>query len=113
MSEAPWPAGPVDATLDWSPIEVPGKEHVYDGIGTLWFLSPETEGYHAGQRCPIHISATCGPAGTVVNRSNVWQVTDNGDGTVTVRPSVHFVGHFHSPNPVMFRLVDTLPEVGS
>lgn len=97
----------MDATLNWTPIEADG----FEGIGTLWFLSPETDGWHAGQRCPIHVSRTCGDGGTTVGRSNVWKISENGDGTVTVRPSVHFVGHFHSPNPVVFRLVTQLADL--
>jgi hypothetical protein len=105
-TEAPWPAGPRDAVIDWSPINADG----FDGIGTLWFVSPETEGWHAEQRCAINVSRTCADGGTEIGRTNIWKFTDNGDGTATVRPSVHLIGHFHSPSPVIFRLVDALPE---
>lgn len=107
MTEAPWPPGDREALIDWTPIDAPG----FDGVGVLCFISPETEGWHAGGRCPIHVSRTCGTGGTQIGdppHTNVWHVTENGDGTVTVSPSIHFIGHFHSPNPVRFRLVESL-----
>jgi hypothetical protein len=107
MPEVPWPAGLVDATLTWE-WDRPGPE--WDGIGLLWFLSPEAEGWHARSRCVIHVSRTIGDGGGKVGRQNVWQVAENGDGTVTVSPSVHFPDHFHSPRPVRFRLVDHLAD---
>ena len=109
MAEAPWPSGDVDAELDWTPIEVLG----FEGLGVLWFLSPETDGWHAGHRYPIHVSKTCGDGGMSVGtppHTNVWRIVENGDGTVTVSPSVHFVGHFHSPRPVRFRIVESLGD---
>lgn len=59
----------------------------------LHFYGPD------GQRAAVPIT---GP--------KAWGITDNGDGTVTVAPSIHLVGSWHSPNPVTFRLVADLVD---
>ena len=41
---------------------------------------------------------------------HVWHIDIAGD-IVTILPSIHYIGHFHSPNPVQFRLSSTpLPQ---
>lgn len=32
------------------------------------------------------------------------------DSTITVSPSIHQIGHWHTPNPVIFKLVDELKD---
>jgi hypothetical protein len=99
MTEVAWPSEMQEARLNW-----PGSS-VRSGIGNLWFLSPEN-----GERCAVPVSKANHEAASTKAGTNVWQIVDNGDGTVTVHPSIHFIGHFHSPNPVTFNLVTDLPR---
>lgn len=80
-----------------------------DGIhAELWFPSPETTGWHAGKKC--HIYVTWGDHNHQYRQQHVWHMEVDENGMVTISPSIHFIGHFHSPNPVNFRLVTELPS---
>ena len=105
MTEQPWYTVLPDAELQWS-----GEFPNHPEIGVLWFISPEKRGWHAGQPCAVHVSRHVGPQGDCINQTNIWKITENADGTVTVQPSIHFIGHFHSPNPVKFKLVEKIPK---
>jgi hypothetical protein len=100
VAESPWYSYVPDAMLVKDPPRGL-KSDVYT-ISELWFLSPEN-----GEHCCIHVAEDVAPAGDVVNRTNLWHIQVSGD-TAVVRPSIHFIDHFHSPNPVQFRLVDAL-----
>lgn len=104
MSEQPWPQGQLDAVLRW-------PRSLREDVGELWFLSPESTGWHAGEPCCIHVSKDVPDGGDYFNKTNIWQIRIHEDaGYVTVRPSIHFIDHFHSPNPVSFRLVEKLDD---
>jgi hypothetical protein len=91
VAETPWFTTEVKATLKWSDYH----------IGSLRFIDPEGH--------PARISVTHGPSYST-DAEHVWHIEENADGTVTVSPSVHFIGHFHTGNPVVFRLVGALDE---
>ena len=74
-----------------------------DDLWNLWFYSPED-----GSK--VAVLVTEGDDRSPWRRSNVWKLKHNDDGTITVSPSIHFVGHFHSPNPVTFKLVTFQPD---
>lgn len=100
MSETPWPAGVVHAYLHWPVERAP--------LGELWFIDPN------GERAVIHVDTKATDEGYQDSRikQNVWRITELDDGTVRVSPSIHYIGRFHSPRPVRFRLVaskDDLP----
>lgn len=95
MPETPWFSEPPLAYLVWPESE--------GDLGHLTFIDPN------GERA--HILVTHGPttqlkatnsAGEEVPGSNVWHVEEQGD-LLVVSPSIHFIDHFHSPNPVQFR----------
>lgn len=98
MGETPWFTEPPAARLTWPESSAPD--------GNLFFIDPN------GERAVIAV--TKGPTrsdrdehGRTIR--HVWHVDEpTPDGRVVVSPSIHFVGHFHSPNPVTFRLVDDL-----
>lgn len=92
MAETPWPDGPVAAELHWL---------ADDPEGYLHFVDPN------GDRAVVPVTREVHHADTA--RGPVWHI-DTPDGTepgsvVTVSPSIHYRGHFHSPKPVQFRLV--------
>lgn len=93
MAEKPWPSGEVKAKLAW-----PKKSKE----GYLHFIDP------GGNRAVIPV--TKGETYETEERGPVWHIEVNGK-QATVSPSIHFVGHFHSPNPVHFKLVRSLPRV--
>lgn len=95
VSEVPWFAGPPDATLAWSEPGVLGHLHFVDPNGERTAI-PVTEGSQT------RFQTDDGTGG-----SPIWHVDVAGD-SVTVSPSIHYVGRWHSPNPVRFRLVDSL-----
>ncbi len=92
MPETPWPNDKqFDAKIIW-------ENHIDEDLGFLHFQAPD------GSKAVIWVTEgpTCQRHG-----QNVWHVDVSGD-QVTVSPSIHFIDHFHSPNPVTFRLVDEL-----
>jgi hypothetical protein len=83
--EVPWFSEPPEATLRW------------DGNrGYLHFTDPK--GNHAA--VPVTKDETVGNS-----FGHVWHISIE-DSTATVSPSIHYVGDWHSPNPVVFKLVD-------
>lgn len=66
-------------------------------LGRLWFDSPED-----GNQ--VQVAVTTGPH-TQNADEHIWHIEVN-EGIATVSPSIHFIGHFHSPNPVQFRIID-------
>lgn len=89
MAEVPWFTEPPAAALRWD-------EH--DDEGYLRFVGPD------GDRAVIAV--THGPDRHDHELArNIWHIDVAGD-VATVSPSVHFVDHWHSPNPATFRLVD-------
>lgn len=98
MAEVPWFTSPPDAKLVWG-------HHLRDDLGYLHFIDPE------GHRAVVWVSKTNTVEGEQFAGQNVWHIDipDETPGAlVTVSPSIHFIGHFHSPRPVQFRLVDEL-----
>lgn len=95
-TEIAWPVDPPDAELQWySPLG--------EGVGELWFREPGT-----GDQLMIYV--TKGQSCTI-NRSHVWHIDIFGStvgGTAKVSPSIHYPGHFHSPSPAKFVLVEEL-----
>lgn len=91
MTEIPWFTEPPDAKLARG-------NHIDDDLAYLHFIGPD------GERAVIWVTE-----GETTQRhgQNVWHIEVAGD-VATVSPSVHFVGHWHSPNPVKFRLVEEL-----
>ena len=88
MTEVAWFDSPPDAWLKWEPDT---------DMGYLHFVDPK------GKNAVIHV--TKGPT-RAEPHYNVWHMGIDGD-IVTVSPSVHYVGEWHTPNPVQFRLVDS------
>lgn len=95
MTEVAWFSEPPEATLRWS---------VADEIGHLKFIDPNGE--------VAIIPVTRGE--THVRRSSddrpgspIWHI-ETQDDVATVSPSVHFIGKWHSPNPVQFKLMEEL-----
>jgi hypothetical protein len=71
-----------------------GHDHGY-----LHFIDPD------GNKQVVWVTegeTTQTPAGR-----NVWHIQVNGDLAI-VSPSIHYVGVFHTPNPVHFQLVEDL-----
>lgn len=107
--EAPWPSEPPEATLMWldaAPEGVPdlGYVHWFDMNGDRAAI-PVTTGEHT--------KLTTSDGGTM----NVWHIElptmaadDPNPVLLTVSPSVHFIGYWHSPNPVTFRRVEQLTD---
>jgi hypothetical protein len=86
MVEVPWPAEPVSAELYW-PLGSPE--------GYLHFVGPDD-----GRAV---VPVTRGPHTQTSQRGPVWhlELADDSDEAV-VSPSIHYVGFWHSPNPVRF-----------
>ena len=92
MAEVAWPSDEQVAV-----VHVDGQ---HADLMLLWFLSPET-----GLRVAVPVAYGNAADKTAKYKTNVWDITIDGE-VATVSPSIHFIGHFHSPNPVQFRLVD-------
>jgi hypothetical protein len=90
--EVPWFTEPPPAKLE------PGTE---PEIQWLHFIDPQ--GHHAV------VYVTTGQRMVDRRGENVWHI-EVADEVATVSPSIHFLGYWHSPNPVTFRLVDSLSE---
>lgn len=88
MGEVTYPSEPLNATLYWD------KERTSEGW--LHFIDPE------GKKAVIRV--TKGSQGKDEHGQNVWHIEIAGDEAI-VSPSIHFVGHWHSPNPVKFKLM--------
>lgn len=90
--EVPWFTTPPEAWLAWSEQDV---------LGHLWFLDPN------GERAivPVTKGQTQGPP---EQSFNIWHIEIEGN-LATVSPSIHYIGKWHSPNPVQFVLVDKKP----
>lgn len=102
-TEVPWVNRP-EATLEWEA----------DGVhGVLKFRSPENS-----ELCRIGVTSgpSKGPDAHVPEGNPqypgwLWHIDTRDDGLeVKVSPSIWYRGHFHSPNPVHFLLVDSLEE---
>lgn len=94
--EVPWFTEPPPARLDWSS----------NTLGHLHFYDPH------GERAAVPVTRGPSyerPSNNGLWGSPVWHIDEDGE-IVTVSPSVHFVGHWHSPNPVQFRLVEELDD---
>lgn len=96
----PWPAEPVAAWLTW--------DIAWDlsGVGQLWFIDPD------GRNAIVHVERGITHEGRLEAsiRQHVWRIDVDGDQAV-VSPSIHFVGHFHTPRPVRFRLVPSRADL--
>lgn len=99
--EVPWFSEPPDAVLHWREESTEGYLHFYDPQGNKAVVLVMHE--------PAHYVKTYNSDGTEGEPRAIWQITVEGE-TATVRDSVHFAGHWHSPNPVKFHLVDKLKE---
>jgi hypothetical protein len=89
MPEVPWYPQPPKAHLQW----------LSNQTARLWFRSPED-----GNKVQVAVTIGDDNAATrdgLFPGENVWHL----DLKVTVSPSIHFIDHFHSPNPVEFKLV--------
>lgn len=94
MPETPWPAEVVKAHY--------ARQPAAGGIdGYLHFVVPP----HGRQAIPV--TEGDDQAATSATGRNVWKIALDGD-RATVSPSIHFIDHFHSPNPVSFELVEEL-----
>lgn len=107
MAEVPWWSSPPDAKLHW----------VDDEIAILVFPSPEPGNEEC--RIAVTLGSSDGPTrwikgheGSTAMKSMsyygwVWHIDRYAPNNIaTVSPSIHFHNHFHSPNPVQFRLVE-------
>lgn len=99
MAETPWFTSPPDAMVRWD-------HHLRDDLGYLHFVDPN------GRKAVVWVSKTVPDGGDNVGGQNVWRIDVDkpSPGMATVSPSIHFIDHFHSPRPVVFRLVDALPD---
>lgn len=102
----PWPKSPVTAWLDPPADDL--AELGLPNLRRLWFLDPD------GRRAMVHVEQGITLNGRLESkiRQHVWSIDDLGEPgeLVTVSPSIHFVGHFHTPRPVRF-LLATKAEV--
>lgn len=93
-TEAPWPAEPMPADLYWSPDSDRGWLHFTDPRGDYAVV-------------PVSVAE---PVSTGTGLGNVWKIElPEGDGIATVSPSIHWVGAWHSPNPVRFLIERRAP----
>lgn len=95
----PWPAELLPAHVAWLDGGAP-----HDRFAEAWlhFIAPD------GQRAAIPV--TPGNAESKANQP-VWHIdVDEANQRVTVSPSIHLQGYWHSGNPVTFELVDELPS---
>jgi hypothetical protein len=89
MEEVAWFESPPDAQLIWE---------LDTDMGHLHFVDPK------GNKAVIHV--TKGPT-RAEQHYNVWHI-DIVDDVATVSPSVHYVGQWHTPNPVQFHILATM-----
>ena len=90
--EAPWFSEPPEAALYWSTPE----------LGHLHFVDPQ------GNRAVVPVTRGKDYKDERLSM-NVWHIdVAEGSDVATVSPSVHYVGFWHSPNPVVFKLVKSL-----
>lgn len=104
-AETPWPAEVPDATLRW--IDRWEASDRWPDLGYLHWYDVH------GDRAAIPVThAADGQLPTTDDSEhvmNVWHVEELDGGLLLVSPSVHFIGYWHSPNPVTFHRVDALP----
>jgi hypothetical protein len=96
--ESPWPPEPPDATLMWldpHPVHLPDLGYLH------WF---DVHGDRAA------IPVTRGATTKVEAIGHVWHIEELPDDMLRVSPSVHFIGYWHSPNPVLFHRVQQLVD---
>lgn len=90
----------------WGPEPVPARLEVGALLGLkgtvlrLHFTNPKT-----GRDVDVAIAPRETPS---TPHEHIWRYELEGD-LLTVHPSIHFIGHFHSGNPARFRLVGTHP----
>lgn len=98
-TEAPWFNKPPEAVI--------AREGFEEGdviYGFLHFIDPQDQ--------KAAIPVTLGDHGELTSDSGpsspIWHIDLPTEGTdiATVSPSVHFIGHWHSPNPVQFKIID-------
>ena len=92
MTEIPWPT---DKLL---PAKLMKVSSLRDDVWIFRFKGPDDH--------LAHICVTQGQD-TQIGQTNVWHYDISGD-KITISPSIHFINHFHSPNPVTFQLVEEL-----
>ena len=98
MTEVAWFTSPPDATLAWTDRP---------RLGHLMFIDPN--GKLAA--VPVTLERTADAIRGEQYSIPVWHIDVDDQGrTAVVSPSIHFVGRWHSPNPVHFRLVDELSD---
>lgn len=100
-TEVPWPREPVEAKLSWQrgATRDEGSEE-----GFLHFYGPD------GKRAVVPITREPHSQYIFQGRTfNIWHIEVDGE-IATVSPSVHYLGSWHSPNPVRFRLVDEIQQ---
>jgi hypothetical protein len=95
--EVPWPTEMQEAYVIWDP---PHEPKLRSDVGEFWFKNPKS-----GRKTAILVSKQPG-GGPQIARTNIWQFVDNGNGTCTIIPSIHYIGHFHTSNPVTFKLIE-------
>jgi hypothetical protein len=95
QNEVPWFSEPPEAKL--------ARKGCKEGdviYGWLHFIDPQ------GNRAAVPV--TLGEQTTMEfdggPGSPIWHIDIDGD-VATVSPSIHYVGAWHSPNPVQFKLV--------
>lgn len=103
-TEVPWFSEPPEASLVWSDGE----------NGYLHFTDPKGNG--------TSVAVTTKPP-TFDDRGHVWHISLETAGETktvlaTVSPRVHYVGDWHTPNPVQFRIIaneqqTTVPNGGT
>lgn len=87
-----WFSDPPVASLKWRDSPIAGR------IGVLCFSGPDG--------VPADVFVTEGIAYRhASDRYHVWHIeVDEQAGIATVSPSIDYEGHFHTPNPVTFKL---------
>lgn len=100
-SEVPWFSEPPEAKIARLGCEnddvIYGYIHFYDPKGERAAI-PVT----LGEKTHLVVAGSPG--------SPIWHIEGelSPGGTATVSPSIHFIRHWHSPNPVQFRIVQEL-----
>jgi hypothetical protein len=89
----PWPSQPTPAKL------IMDGHHIRPDLGYFHFIDCE------GHKQVIWV--TKGDDRQQVAEQNIWHVEET-DTEYIISPSIHFVGHFHTGNPVRFKKVDDL-----
>lgn len=99
MTEVPWP----DALLRAKLVPLPaGSSGPGEAQAWLHFLDPN------GARAAVPVRHDLGPdGGSTPQGVNLWSIRVDDDEAV-VSPSILMPGHWHSPKPVRFHLVDNL-----